>query len=303
MRSSILHGALMTISIQPDGKLAILHDAFTIDPLLPKWKRKVGKVSMTMRTNDDGEQEVGILMGNTQNIVRPSFEIFEGENGMIRSIVLGSKQPWWRRLVDTIRGWFVAKPKAISVIDFFQQMKGSTEQLAILEDYAKKYERAIREAEATGQIALVQMLMERADVLKAEAELIAIGGVKYIQEDVVALFVKKTDRGVSLDYIRHFLRPLPADLLVKKAHLDEIGIFDNYAVMHFDPKGVSTGKTQEEKKEEQRRKRDPILFGLIQGSDRLYYLGDWIDEYCDLTLDKIVEKLGTDPTRQLGREA
>jgi hypothetical protein len=31
---------------------------------------------------------------------------------------------------------------------------------------------------------------------------------------------------------------------------------------------------------------------LIKGSKKLYYICDWVDEYCDLTLDKVVEIVG-----------
>lgn len=34
------------------------------------------------------------------------------------------------------------------------------------------------------------------------------------------------------------------------------------------------------------------MFGVINGSKKLYYVADWIDEYCDLTLDKVIEILG-----------
>ena len=38
------------------------------------------------------------------------------------------------------------------------------------------------------------------------------------------------------------------------------------------------------------------MFGVFQSEktrsviDRFYYLGDWVDEYCDLTLDKMVNE-------------
>ena len=36
------------------------------------------------------------------------------------------------------------------------------------------------------------------------------------------------------------------------------------------------------------------MFGVFKNqrsvADRFYFLGDWVDEYCDLTLDKMVEQ-------------
>ena len=64
-------------------------------------------------------------------------------------------------------------------------------------------------------------------------------------------------------------------------------IFDNYAILHYDPDLEAYSETIEETK----KRRDPILFGLIKGSNKLYYITDWIDEFCDPTLDKFVETL------------
>ncbi len=38
----------------------------------------------------------------------------------------------------------------------------------------------------------------------------------------------------------------------------------------------------------------PILFGVIKGRRRLYFVGDWVDEFCDLTFDQIADALGKD---------
>ena len=42
------------------------------------------------------------------------------------------------------------------------------------------------------------------------------------------------------------------------------------------------------------REKDPILFGAIMDGDvcfdRLYFICDWTDEFCDLTLDQLAEK-------------
>lgn len=69
-----------------------------------------------------------------------------------------------------------------------------------------------------------------------------------------------------------------------------------------------TGKIEQEVIKE-RREKDPILFGTFQDKntrtiiDRFYFLGDWIDEYCDLTLDKMVnetiKKTGIDIRKEI----
>jgi len=38
-------------------------------------------------------------------------------------------------------------------------------------------------------------------------------------------------------------------------------------------------------------KKDPIAFGKIEETDRYYFITDWEDEFCDLTLEDIVDQL------------
>ncbi|MEN7436416.1 hypothetical protein AAGV27_14815 [Bacillus velezensis] len=57
-----------------------------------------------------------------------------------------------------------------------------------------------------------------------------------------------------------------------------------------------TGKV-ERQIEKERRDKDPILFGTFQDEssgtliERFYFIGDWEDEYCDLTLDKMISEV------------
>jgi hypothetical protein len=53
--------------------------------------------------------------------------------------------------------------------------------------------------------------------------------------------------------------------------------------------GIGAEVVTADTKEEIARKKDPILFGLIEDRRRLYFVGDWEDEYCNLTLDKIAD--------------
>lgn len=57
--------------------------------------------------------------------------------------------------------------------------------------------------------------------------------------------------------------------------------------------------------EKERREKDPIIFGTFQNKDtdtiidRFYYLGDWVDEFCDLTLDKFVNEMSEATGREV----
>lgn len=63
---------------------------------------------------------------------------------------------------------------------------------------------------------------------------------------------------------------------------------------------VHTGEVVKTNKEKIREK-DPILFGRFSFTpNTYYYITDWVDKYCDLTLVKLVDTLKvTDPEFEL----
>lgn len=62
-------------------------------------------------------------------------------------------------------------------------------------------------------------------------------------------------------------------------------------VPHYDPEAKSWAETHADRA----ARRDPILFGVLAGRRQLYFVGEWIDEYCDLSLDQIADTLGRRP--------
>jgi hypothetical protein len=101
-------------------------------------------------------------------------------------------------------------------------------------------------------------------------------------------FVKQCERGIKLDYIKNFTRPLPQEVVLKIERVNQLEVFDNYVVLYYDP----DGKIYKETAREEAKRRDPIVFGVIAGSTKLYYIADWVDEYCDLTLEKFIDAIG-----------
>jgi transcriptional antiterminator len=173
---------------------------------------------------------------------------------------------------------------------FFKLMK---KKMGILQDYSykkriEKITKAVEEAEKQGQIAFSEELLKKLLVLCREAELYAMNKRIFIDRSIFEQFKNKTERPVALTALKNYARPIPKDVLKEKEKCDKAKIFDGYAVMHYDGKGV-VKETEKDKKE--KREKDPILFGVIQYSDRLYFIADWEDEFCDLTLDDIIDKL------------
>ena len=128
------------------------------------------------------------------------------------------------------------------------------------------------------------------NVVRGEAHLIQMGVKYYVSNEQVCDFYEAVDedKNLKLTWIEHFVKVIPTEIVELKAEIDMRGVFDNYVILHYDPDGNATSLT----KEEIEVKKDPILFGVIENSKRLYYIGDWKDDYCDLTLEDMFEQLG-----------
>lgn len=183
----------------------------------------------------------------------------------------------------------------LDILEFFSEVKLTSQNAKdSYIDRIKGYITAIKNAEISGQVALQEQLKSKLIINKYESVLYASGLYLVVTENQIVDFVKKTRKGVRLDYIKNFVRPIPTEVIEKKLEADKLEVFDNYVIMHYDPELKSFAETEEDKRrreEEKRRKKDPILFGVISGSNKLYYITDWIDEVCNLTLDEFVDTL------------
>lgn len=206
--------------------------------------------------------------------------------------------PILQRLSDLLKSPVKSKELeemySLNVIEFFAQVKGLTKaNKSTYVDRLTGYIVALKNCDTSGQLAMKEKLLRDMVVNKYESVLYANDLYYVVTEDQIVDFVKKTEKGVRLTYIKNYMRVIPPEVVEKITKTNALEIFDNYAILHYDPDCLAYGETIEETK----KRRDPILFGLIRGSNKLYYITDWIDEFCDLTLDKFVETL------QMSKEA
>lgn len=179
------------------------------------------------------------------------------------------------------------------VIRFFADVKITDKEAQ--ESYRNRiteFINCIGYTEQTGQIALKEKLFERLVINKYESILYSNGIYKVLPEKRLVELTQKAPKALRLDYIQNYTRSIPLDVIKAKIEMDKLEVFDNYVILHYDPENISTAKTNEEKEKEVKKAKDPILFGVIAGSTNLYYIADWIDEFCDLQFDTIVEILG-----------
>lgn len=258
-----------------DGKLDIF-EAFETDRSLPKFKETKSQFL-----------GAGIVVTSSrawamQNSTLTSGEISERRTGYFWPDLRLA----WRRFLAWVRD-----ERAMPIEQFFRSVKNGVEELELVDHRMQGYLAAVAQARANGQIALAEQLEEGVEGVRAETQMFAIKLRKYITEEQLVSFVKKAKRGLRLDWIKNFTRVVPEAVVKTKQAADARGIFDNYVVLHYDPKKKAWSET----KEERERRKDPILFGVVRGRRRLYFVGDWVDEYCDLTLDQLADVLGEKP--------
>lgn len=161
-----------------------------------------------------------------------------------------------------------------------------------LENVRSVYEvvmRKLDKAIVTGQLALSKALFARAQYLIKEYKLVEYGVTKYIERSTIDKFIDDVaDEVVVVLELKNYEREIPDEVI--KIVSDTREIFDNFFVIFTD----YTGEKRKEVAKE-RRDKDPILFGNIyidgKVSPKMYFIGDWVDEYCDLTLDKMITEV------------
>ncbi len=90
---------------------------------------------------------------------------------------------------------------------------------------------------------------------------------------------------MCLSEIDNFERVIPADVIDKIEEAEALKLFDNYYILHYDPTEAKNIYFVADEKP-----KDPIVFGVIRNSNKLYYIADWIDKYCNLTYKDILDK-------------
>lgn len=146
--------------------------------------------------------------------------------------------------------------------------------------------KAIKDAKDLGQTQLSEQLQDR---LKNDAKILELIDNGYnrffLKEDILDLIqrLRKTEaKKLTLIELEKYKRVIPAE--EKEKILSAKKYFDDIYILYTD---------QSQEKEEQLKEKDPIAFGIIKNDknimdNRMFYICDWVDEYCDLTLDKLL---------------
>ena len=189
--------------------------------------------------------------------------------------------------------------EAIEPSVYFENVKGNVsiilyEEIISVQNYILK---EINRAKDLGQIVLANDLLFTYRVTQKELMAVANGFNRYVSRDVVKQFVDKIEphASVKVTDLERYPRIIPDEnaSIIKQAK--DLNIFDSYAVIFTDLENAV--QQTEEDKEFIERNKDPIVLGYFYNSeyrqkyDRYYVITDWVDEYCDLTFDKMVREI------------
>ena len=306
-------------------RLRVLED-FSVETELPKWIRfkaeweklvkDIGVYDST--TESELENKVKILKGKTDEekaallkhakalvamnkAVRDDrYDIRRKHEREVDAAILKQARfvrglGFWDRIKGKIP--FVKKPVPVTVA--MDELIGhieltSTDELAARLAKILAIEENMRRA---GQYKKADAVKAYRTIIAEEAVVVAAGFTSYITEATMIDFIRKSERGTMVDFLRYYEDEIPQEVVDKKLAADQLMVFDNYVVAYYSDlihKAVATRQRISAKEEQKvrERRRDPILFGVIKNSRKLYYICDWTTDTDDLTLEKLEKELG-----------
>lgn len=179
----------------------------------------------------------------------------------------------------------------ISPILYFKYIKSKFNflQNKLIEGRLKKLEEAFNVAVENGQTVLAEKFLAELDVNAKETLALAKGLKYWINVGDLNKYKTSLNNGhISDTAYESYTRVIPKSVVKEKQKYD--GIFDSFVIYHY--YNESQKDLKELSADEKAKMRDPVLFGRIKGSLKLYFIADWEDEYCDLRFEDIIKVIG-----------
>jgi len=177
--------------------------------------------------------------------------------------------------------------------EFFTQIKDKTQNVSsdMLENLRICLNKEIEGFISNGQLKSAERMLFHLNCIDKERKVIEAGLTKFVYRDDLDDFISNVSRQVvKIIELEFYERKIPDD---KSAQIQKVkDLFDQVYIVFTDYTGKETKKI-----DKKRQARDPIAFGTFKSKDnlvwnhRFYFICDWEDEYCDLTLDKYVSQM------------
>lgn len=183
--------------------------------------------------------------------------------------------------------------------DYFEEVKSKlkTTEVSSIEQQLLVLAEELERASEIGLSNAKNRLAFAFDAFTREQVLVARGYDKYVHlEDIMHLVDAVSPKNsIKIIELNRYPRIVPEGPAKKVKELLDLKVFSDMFVVYTDYTNEKIETPAE--REEVKRNTDPIIFGTFNDSklgfrhDRYYFVADWEDEYCDLTFDRMIEKM------------
>lgn len=201
---------------------------------------------------------------------------------------VAGKLPFWKK-------WFKKdkKPKVYSVDEFFSLVKNGLQDINYkkAQSYKKEMIKQLKQCNALGQESMITRMNRQLVGIKKEIQIISkLGLTKYVFESDLADLerVGIEGRTVWRKNLKDYEGIIPEDKQKDIIAAKESKLFDNLIVIYTRKKErvIELDKTKKTEKAKV-NKVDPICFGEVKETNRLFIIADWIDDECDFDMKKL----------------
>jgi hypothetical protein len=180
--------------------------------------------------------------------------------------------------------------KELTPAEYFEYVKSKKNEIT-LDELDHVYDnclKLIKKYMVTGQKKACEKLVFFLECLEEEKKVVEAGYKQFVYRWDLDEYIEKVMKDtVCIIELENFEREIPDEVIDKI--IDAKEVFANLYVVFSD-----YTRTESKKIAKERHDKDPIIFGSIEKNnktlDRLYYIADWEDDFCDLTLEKMVKQ-------------
>ena len=200
----------------------------------------------------------------------------------------------FNNIVNSVISFFLREgSKNLPPDDFFKKIKDKRQLVTkeMIDNLKEHLASETKQFIDNGQVKSASRLLFHIDCIEREQRVIDAGLNQFVYRDDLDDFMTNvSNQVVKIIELENFERVIPFD---KSKEINRVkNLFDQVYIVFTD----YTGR-EERKVEKRKRANDPIAFGVFKTGDnriwnhRFYFICDWEDEYCDLTLDKYVSQM------------